>query len=64
MTVWLPPGQRRAIGRAVRASQDRARARNEGEAYANQVIPTARGQAFRLQQDAEAYRSMVVENAN
>ncbi len=27
------------------------------------MIPAARGQAFRLQQDAEAYRSMVVENA-
>ena len=59
-----PPEQvQSAFDDAVRASQDRARARNEGEAYANQVIPTARGQAFRLQQDAEAYRSMVVENA-
>jgi membrane protease subunit HflK len=52
-----------AFDDAVRAGQDRARARNEGEAYANQIIPAARGQAFRLQQDAEAYRSMVVENA-
>jgi membrane protease subunit HflK len=59
-----PPEQvQSAFDDAVRASQDRARARNEGEAYANQVIPAARGQAFRLQQDAEAYRSMVVENA-
>ncbi|MEW7849386.1 FtsH protease activity modulator HflK [Massilia aurea] len=59
-----PPEQvQNAFDDAVRASQDRARARNEGEAYANQVIPAARGQAFRLQQDAEAYRSMVVENA-
>lgn len=59
-----PPEQvQGAFDDAVRAGQDRARARNEGEAYANQVIPQARGQAFRLQQDAEAYRSMVVENA-
>ena len=59
-----PPEQvQNAFDDAVRANQDRARARNEGEAYANQVIPAARGQAFRLQQDAEAYRSMVVENA-
>ncbi|WP_026354377.1 FtsH protease activity modulator HflK [Massilia niastensis] len=59
-----PPEQvQSAFDDAVRAGQDRARARNEGEAYANQVIPQARGQAFRLQQDAEAYRSMVVENA-
>ncbi|HBZ05868.1 MULTISPECIES: FtsH protease activity modulator HflK [Massilia] len=59
-----PPEQvQNAFDDAVKAGQDRARARNEGEAYANQVIPQARGAAFRLQQDAEAYRSMVVENA-
>jgi membrane protease subunit HflK len=59
-----PPEQvQSAFDDAVKAGQDRARARNEGEAYANQVIPQARGAAFRLMQDAEAYRSMVVENA-
>lgn len=59
-----PPEQvQGAFDDAVKAGQDSARARNEGEAYANQVIPQARGQAFRLMQDAEAYRSMVVENA-
>lgn len=64
MQAVQPPEQvQTAFDDAVRAGQDRARARNEGEAYANQVIPQARGQAFRLQQDAEAYRSMVVENA-
>jgi membrane protease subunit HflK len=60
-----PPEQvQSAFDDAVKAGQDRARARNEGEAYANDVIPRARGQAFRLTQDAEAYRSMVVENAS
>ncbi|MFC0253574.1 FtsH protease activity modulator HflK [Massilia consociata] len=64
MQAVQPPEQvQEAFDDAVKAGQDRARARNEGEAYANQVIPQARGQAFRLQQDAEAYRSMVVENA-
>ena len=59
-----PPEQvQSAFDDAVKAGQDRARARNEGEAYANDVIPRARGAAFRLLQDAEAYRSMVVENA-
>ncbi len=59
-----PPEQvQAAFDDAVKAGQDRARARNEGEAYANDVIPRARGAAFRLVQDAEAYRSMVVENA-
>jgi len=64
MQAVQPPEQvQEAFDDAVKAGQDRARARNEGEAYANQVIPQARGQAFRLMQDAEAYRSMVVENA-
>jgi len=59
-----PPEQvQGAFNDAVAAGQDRAKARNEGEAYANNVIPSARGRAFRLMQDAEAYRSQVVENA-
>ena len=59
-----PPEQvQGAFDDAVKAGQDRARARNEGEAYANNVIPRARGDAVRLTQDAEAYKSMVIENA-
>ncbi|MDQ2822983.1 MAG: FtsH protease activity modulator HflK [Pseudomonadota bacterium] len=59
-----PPEQvQAAFNDAVSAGQDSAKAKNEGEAYANNVIPVARGRAFRLMQDAEAYRSMVVENA-
>jgi membrane protease subunit HflK len=59
-----PPEQvQGAFNDAVAAGQDSAKARNEGEAYANNVIPSARGRAFRLMQDAEAYRSQVVENA-
>jgi membrane protease subunit HflK len=61
--VQPPEEVQGAFDDAVKAGQDRARARNEGEAYANDVIPRARGAAFRLLQDAEAYRSMVVENA-
>ena len=59
-----PPEQvQAAFDDAVRAGQDRERAKNEGQAYANDVIPRARGNASRLLQEAEAYRSMVVENA-
>ena len=61
--VQPPEEVQGAFDDAVKAGQDRARARNEGEAYANNVIPGARGAAFRLMQDAEAYRSMVTENA-
>jgi membrane protease subunit HflK len=59
-----PPEQVQvAFDDAVKAGQDQARARNEGEAYANDVIPRARGAAFRLIQESEAYRAMVTENA-
>lgn len=59
-----PPEQvQAAFDDAVRASQDRERAINEGEAYANDVIPRARGTASRIVQEAEAHRSRVVEMA-
>jgi membrane protease subunit HflK len=59
-----PPEQVQvAFDDAVKAGQDRERQKNEGQAYANDVIPKARGTASRLAQEAEAYRSMVVENA-
>jgi len=59
-----PPEQvQTAFDYAVKAGQDRERLKNEGAAYANQVVPTARGAAFRLLQEAEAYRSMVEQNA-
>jgi membrane protease subunit HflK len=59
-----PPEQvQAAFDDAVKAGQDRERLKNEGQAYANKVIPESRGAASRLTQDAEAYRSQVVENA-
>ena len=59
-----PPEQvQSAFDDAVKAGQDRARARSEGEAYANTVIPSSRGSAIRLTQEAEAYRAQVTESA-
>ncbi|OFA04923.1 modulator of FtsH protease HflK [Duganella sp. HH101] len=59
-----PPEQvQGAFDDAVKAGQDRERQKNEGQAYANDVIPKARGAASRLLQEAEGYRSMVTENA-
>jgi membrane protease subunit HflK len=59
-----PPEQvQSAFDDAVKAGQDRERQKNEGQAYANDVIPKAHGAASRLIQEAEAYRSMVTENA-
>jgi membrane protease subunit HflK len=46
-----------------KAGQDKARAKNEGEAYANDVLPRAEGNAKRLLEEAEAYKTMVTENA-
>jgi membrane protease subunit HflK len=59
-----PPEQvQSAFDDAVKAGQDKERQKNEGQAYANDVIPKARGAASRLLQEAEAYRSQVTENA-
>jgi membrane protease subunit HflK len=59
-----PPEQvQAAFDDAVRAGQDRERQKNEGQAYANDVIPKARGAAARLMQEAEAYRSRVSATA-
>ena len=52
-----------AFDDAVKAGQDRERQKNEGQAYANDVIPKARGMAARLQQEAEGYRQRVIEQA-
>jgi len=59
-----PPEQvQAAFDDAVKAGQDRERQINEGQAYANDVIPKARGAASRLTQEAEGYRQRVVETA-
>jgi membrane protease subunit HflK len=59
-----PPEQvQAAFDDAVKAGQDRERLKNEGQAYANDVIPKASGAASRLMQESEAYRSRVVANA-
>jgi membrane protease subunit HflK len=64
MQAVQPPEQvQAAFDDAVRAGQDRERQKNEGAAYANDVIPKARGAAARLQQEAEAHRSRVLANA-
>jgi len=59
-----PPEQvQAAFDDAVKAGQDRERQINEGEAYANQVVPLAAGQAARMAQQAEGYRARVVGDA-
>ncbi|MGA0034354.1 MAG: FtsH protease activity modulator HflK, partial [Burkholderiales bacterium] len=51
-----PPEQvQAAFDDAVKAGQDRERQKNEGEAYANDVIPKARGMAARMMEEASGY---------
>ena len=59
-----PPEQvQAAFDDAVKANQDRERQKNEGQAYANDVIPRARGTSSRLLQEAEGYKQRVIANA-
>jgi membrane protease subunit HflK len=52
-----------AFDDAVKAGQDKDKLRNEGLAYANDVVPKAKGMAARLEQEAEAYQQKVVAQA-
>jgi membrane protease subunit HflK len=59
-----PPEQvQAAFDDAVRATQDRERQKNEGQAYFNDVVPKARGAAARLLEEANGYKQAVVANA-
>ena len=59
-----PPEQvQAAFDDAVKAGQDQERLKSEGQAYANDIIPRAKGTAERLIQEAEGYKSRVVATA-
>ena len=59
-----PPEQvQSAFDDAVKAGQDRERQKNEGQAYANDVIPKARGTAARLAQEADGYKQRLIATA-
>ncbi len=52
-----------AFSDAIKAGQDAERLKSEGQAYANDVIPRARGSAERLIQEAEAYKERAIATA-
>ncbi|MBS1132088.1 MAG: protease FtsH subunit HflK, partial [Proteobacteria bacterium] len=59
-----PPEQvQSAFDDAVKAGQDRERQKNEGQAYANDVIPKAKGTAARLLEEANGYKQRVISSA-
>jgi len=56
-----PPEQvKAAFDDAIKAREDKERLENQAEAYANEVLPQARGEAARIVADARAYRDQVV----
>jgi membrane protease subunit HflK len=59
-----PPEQVQAsFDDVLKAGQERERAKNEAQAYANDVIPRATGTAARLKEEAEAYKARIVAQA-
>jgi membrane protease subunit HflK len=62
-TVLPPDKVQAAFDDAVKAGQDRERLKNEGQAYANDVVPRARGMASRLLEEANGYNTEVVQKA-
>jgi modulator of FtsH protease HflK len=56
-----PPEQvKEAFDDAIKAREDKERSENRAEAYANQILPQARGEAARILADAKAYRDKVI----
>ena len=60
-----PPEQvQAAFDDVLKAGQERERAKNEAQAYANDVIPRAVGSASRLKEESEAYKARIVAQAS
>ena len=62
-SVQPPADVQASFDDAVRAKQDRDRLKNEGEAYANNILPLARGNAARLLEEANGHKQRVIANA-
>ncbi|MCW5650686.1 MAG: FtsH protease activity modulator HflK [Ramlibacter sp.] len=59
-----PPEQvQAAFDDVLKAGQERERAKNEAQAYANDVVPRAVGSASRLKEESEAYKARIVAQA-
>jgi modulator of FtsH protease HflK len=62
--VRAPDQVQAAFDDVNKAGQERERAKNEGQAYANDVIPRAVGSASRLKEEADAYKARIVAQAD
>ncbi len=54
---------RAAFDDVIRAREDEVRVRNEADAYANQIVPEARGEAQRYLEEAEGYKQRVMSES-
>lgn len=52
-----------AFNEVQRAKADMERFKNEAEAYRNEILPKARGEASQIMQNSEAYKEAVVKKA-
>ena len=60
-----PPEQvQAAFDDALKAGQDRDRLKNEGQAYANDVIPRAKGAAARLKEESDGYSARIIAQSD
>ncbi|MBY6203398.1 FtsH protease activity modulator HflK [Halomonas denitrificans] len=59
-----PPNQvQDSFDDVVRAREDQIRFANQAQAYANQVVPEARGRAARIREEAQGYRESLIAQA-
>src|SRR5690625_7214146 len=59
-----PPQEvRDAFDDVIKAREEEERIKNDAQAYANSIIPEARGRAQRMIEEAEAYRAEVIARA-
>jgi len=62
--VQVPEQVQAAFNDAFKATADRDRLKNEGQAYASDVVPKARGTAARLREEAQGYKQRVIAQAD
>lgn len=58
-----PEAVKGAFDDAIKAREDKEKLENQAEAYANEIVPKARGGAARKVEDAKAYKSRVIAQA-
>lgn len=64
MQSAAPPAEvKAAFDDAVKAREDKVRFKNQAQAYANDIIPRARGAAARMIQESEGYKASVIARA-